>query len=85
MKNLPNDEGTYSNPDLLNTNMIATPINPESTRIHSVRIMTKATFLESFCLKLLCELNCKMDAPSIPQVKKHSLAAQVHDLKFYSY
>lgn len=63
------------------TNTIATPRNPDRIRIDKVTTNTIIKSLPSRSLNELCELSCKIDAPRIPQVKKHSRAAQIQDWK----
>lgn len=60
---------------------IATPTMPERIRMTKVMRTMMVVSLRSLCLKLLCELSCKTHAPKMPHVKKHSLAAQIHDYK----
>ena len=58
---------------------MAIPQMPDKRRIAKVTRTIIEESLKSLCLNLLCEANWDMVAPKIHHVKKHSLAAQIHD------
>ena len=58
---------------------IAMPQIPDKTKTVNVIRITIAESLNNLCLNLLCDANWDIVAPKIHHVKKHSLAAQIHD------